>query len=214
MRVWRVLINLLPGSKVFNIFGLSGWDQRGDEGICCWLGEDDIIILWIRLRGVVSFLLDSVAGRSRRHGLVHSNLGKIQVRIEGLNLPKAIFKPYTIISTTRIYERLRGLVFIYGISLSRLHLLKEGYQLFLYFLLGFLLALPLTTLLFLLALQMFHPLFKRMDGILIFFFFICQELYTLMQAGYHAFLGDTPYLAKLSSAPTPTKQSNRRLLNK
>ena len=194
MRVWRVLINLLPGSKVFNIFGLSGWDQRGDEGICCWLGEDDIIILWIRLRGVVSFLLDSVAGRSRRHGLIHSNLGKIQVRIEGLNLPKAIFKPYTIISITRIYERLRGLVFIYGISLSRLHLLKEGYQLFLYFLLGFLLALPLTTLLFLLALQMFHPLFKRMDGILIFFFFICQELYTLMQAGYHAFLGDTPIL--------------------
>ena len=50
------------------------------------------------------------------------------MRIEGLSLPEAVLKPYTIISTTRIYERLKGLVLSYGVSPSHLHLLEEGRQ--------------------------------------------------------------------------------------
>jgi len=59
-----VPVSLLPRNRVFDIYGPSGQDQRGDGGICGWLGEDEITIFWIRLCGVISFLLDSVASKS------------------------------------------------------------------------------------------------------------------------------------------------------
>ena len=138
--------------------------------------------------------MDSVVSRSRRQRLIYSNLRKIQMRIKGLNLLEAVLKPFIVISATEIYEQLRGLVVIFGVSSSRLHLFKEGRQLFLYFLPCFLLTLSLKTLLLQLTLQVFYLLVERANGTLVLFFLVCQVLYALMQASNYSLFSNAPIL--------------------
>jgi len=52
-RVPVVLLLSVLGNRVFNVHRLSGRKQGSDESISGWLGEDDIVIFWIRLRGVL-----------------------------------------------------------------------------------------------------------------------------------------------------------------
>ena len=66
MRVLVIFVLNILSRRVLNIQRLSGRDQRGDRKICGRLIEDDTIIFWIKLRfyGVISFIKDSIFGRS------------------------------------------------------------------------------------------------------------------------------------------------------